>query len=124
MGAGGLGNPLLQYLGAAGVGRIGIVDFDTIDVTNLQRQVMYGTKDVGRKKLEVAKERVQAINPNVDVQTFEERFAPNISRAGLFVRAKDPVPVGSRVRFEYRISLFQYEAAVGTPAPGQGKDRP
>ena len=74
VGAGGLGNPLLQYLGAAGVGRIGIVDFDTIDVTNLQRQVMYGTKDVGRKKLEVAKERVEAINPNVDVQTYEERL--------------------------------------------------
>ena len=74
VGAGGLGNPLLQYLGAAGVGRIGIVDFDTIDVTNLQRQVMYGTKDVGRKKLEVAKERVQAINPNVDVQTYDERL--------------------------------------------------
>ncbi len=71
VGAGGLGNPLLQYLGAAGVGRIGIVDFDTIDVTNLQRQVMFGTKDVGRKKLEVAKERVQAINPNVDVQTYD-----------------------------------------------------
>ncbi len=74
VGAGGLGNPLLQYLGAAGVGRIGIVDFDTIDLTNLQRQVMYGTKDVGRKKLEVAKERVQAINPNVEVQTFDQRL--------------------------------------------------
>ncbi len=74
VGAGGLGNPLLQYLGAAGVGRIGIVDFDTIDPTNLQRQVMFTTKDVGRKKLEVAKERVQAINPNVDVQTFDTRL--------------------------------------------------
>lgn len=74
VGAGGLGNPLLQYLGAAGVGRIGIVDFDTIDVTNLQRQVMYGTKDVGRKKVEVAKERVQAINPNVDVQLYDTRL--------------------------------------------------
>ncbi len=74
VGAGGLGNPLLQYLGAAGVGRIGIVDFDTIDVTNLQRQVMFATKDVGRKKLEVAKERVRAINPNVDVQTYETRL--------------------------------------------------
>ncbi len=74
VGAGGLGNPLLQYLGAAGVGRLGLVDFDVIDVTNLQRQVMYGTKDVGRKKLEVAKERVQAINPNVDVQTYDTRL--------------------------------------------------
>ena len=74
VGAGGLGNPLLQYLGAAGVGRLGLVDFDTIDLTNLQRQVMYGTKDVGRKKAEVAKERVNAINPNVDVQVFDTRL--------------------------------------------------
>ncbi len=74
VGAGGLGNPLLQYLGAAGVGRIGIVDFDTIDLTNLQRQVMYGTKDVGRKKGDVAKERVLALNPNVDVQLYDTRL--------------------------------------------------
>src|SRR5881409_4403301 len=71
IGAGGLGVPLTQYLGAAGVGRLGVVDFDVIDETNLQRQVLYGTKDVGRKKLEVAKERVAQINPNVDVQTYE-----------------------------------------------------
>ncbi len=76
VGAGGLGNPLAQYLGAVGVGRIGLVDFDVIDLTNLQRQVLYGTKDVGRKKLEVAKERIQAINPNVDVQTYETRLTP------------------------------------------------
>jgi sulfur-carrier protein adenylyltransferase/sulfurtransferase len=74
VGAGGLGVPLTQYLGAAGIGRLGIVDFDVIDETNLQRQVLYGTKDVGRKKLEVAKERVQQINPNVDVQTYETRL--------------------------------------------------
>ncbi len=74
IGAGGLGVPLTQYLGAAGIGRLGIVDFDVIDETNLQRQVLYGTKDVGRKKLEVAKERVAQINPNVDVQTYETRL--------------------------------------------------
>lgn len=74
IGAGGLGVPLTQYLGAAGVGRLGIVDFDVIDETNLQRQVLYGTRDVGRKKLEVAKERVEQINPNVDVQTYETRL--------------------------------------------------
>src|SRR5216117_4346322 len=74
IGAGGLGVPLTQYLGAAGVGRLGIVDFDVIDETNLQRQVLYGTRDVGRKKLEVAKERVAQINPNVDVQTYETRL--------------------------------------------------
>ena len=74
IGAGGLGVPLTQYLGAAGVGRLGIVDFDVIDETNLQRQVLYGTRDVGRKKIEVAKERVAQINPNVDVQTYETRL--------------------------------------------------
>ncbi len=74
IGAGGLGVPLTQYLSAAGVGRLGIVDFDVIDETNLQRQVLYGTKDVGRKKIEVAKERVAQINPNVDVQTHETRL--------------------------------------------------
>src|SRR5438445_2294964 len=74
VGAGGLGVPLTQYLSAAGVGRLGIVDFDVIDETNLQRQVLYGTKDVGRKKLEVAKERVAQINPNVDLQTYETRL--------------------------------------------------
>jgi adenylyltransferase/sulfurtransferase len=74
VGAGGLGNPLAQYLAAAGVGRIGVVDFDVIDLTNLQRQVLYGTSDVGKPKLQVLKERLQAINPNVDVQTYETRL--------------------------------------------------
>src|SRR2546427_12997056 len=74
MGAGGPGVPLTQHLSAAGVGRLGIVDFDVIDETNLQRQVLYGTKDVGRKKIEGAKERVAQINPNVDVQTHETRL--------------------------------------------------
>src|SRR5205823_3808368 len=58
----------------AGVGRRGIVDFDEIDESNLQRQVLYGTKDVGRKKLEVAKERAAQINPNVDVQAYDTRL--------------------------------------------------
>src|SRR5712691_189479 len=74
IGAGGLGVPLTQYLSAAGVGRLGIVDFDVIDESNLQRQVLYSTKDVGRKKLDVAKERVTQINPNVDVQTYDTRL--------------------------------------------------
>src|SRR5213083_3010453 len=74
IGAGGLGVPLTQYLSAAGVGRLGIVDFDVIDESNLQRQVLYGTRDVGRKRLEVEKERVAQINPNVDVQTYETRL--------------------------------------------------
>jgi adenylyltransferase/sulfurtransferase len=74
VGAGGLGNPLAQYLAAAGVGRLGIVDFDVIDLTNLQRQVLYTTKDVGRRKLEALKERLVGMNPNVDVTTYETRL--------------------------------------------------
>ena len=73
IGAGGLGCPLAQYLAAAGVGRIGLVDFDVVDVSNLQRQVLYGSADVGRPKVEVARERIRAQNPDVDVVTFSER---------------------------------------------------
>jgi adenylyltransferase/sulfurtransferase len=73
IGAGGLGCPLAQYLAAAGLGRIGLVDFDVVDVSNLQRQVLYGTADVGRPKVEVARERIRAQNPDVDVVTFRER---------------------------------------------------
>jgi adenylyltransferase/sulfurtransferase len=69
IGAGGLGCPLAQYLAAAGVGTIGIVDFDRIDSSNLQRQVLYTTADVGRPKVEVARERVEAMNPDVEVHT-------------------------------------------------------
>ncbi len=69
IGAGGLGCPLAQYLAAAGVGTLGLVDFDLVDASNLQRQVLYGTADVGRPKVEVARERIQALNPDVTVET-------------------------------------------------------
>jgi adenylyltransferase/sulfurtransferase len=69
IGAGGLGCPLTQYLTAAGVGVIGIVDFDRVDATNLQRQVLYTTADIGRLKVEVARERIEAMNPDVEVRT-------------------------------------------------------
>ncbi len=112
VGAGGLGNPLLQYLGAAGVGRIGIVDFDTIDVTNLQRQVMFGTKDVGRKKLEVAKERVQAINPNVDVQTYEERLT---SENALGIMKDYDVVIDGTDNFPTRYLVNDASVLLGKP---------
>ena len=70
IGAGGLGSPLAMYLAAAGVGRIGLVDYDVVDRTNLQRQVIHGTRDVGRLKLESAKDRILDINPNVQVDTY------------------------------------------------------
>jgi len=67
VGAGGLGSPIGLYLAAAGVGRLGIVEADVVDVTNLQRQVLHGTKDVGRKKVESARDRIRDVNPHVDV---------------------------------------------------------
>ncbi|MGQ0534466.1 MAG: ubiquitin-like small modifier protein 1 [Methanobacteriota archaeon] len=74
VGAGGLGSPASLYLAAAGVGRIGLVDFDVVDPSNLQRQVLYGTKDVGRRKLEAAKERLEQTNPHVTVDLHETRL--------------------------------------------------
>jgi adenylyltransferase/sulfurtransferase len=74
IGAGGLGSPLGLYLAAAGVGRIGLVDFDVVDFSNLQRQVLHGTPDVGRPKLQSAKERLQAINPEVQIDLYETRL--------------------------------------------------
>lgn len=71
VGVGGLGSPVALYLAAAGVGTIGIVDGDTVSITNLQRQVLHSTPDVGRPKVEVAKERIIAINPDVKVETYE-----------------------------------------------------
>ena len=71
IGAGGLGSPVALYLAAAGVGRIGIVDFDVVDYSNLQRQVIHGTPDVGRPKLDSARDRLNAINPEVTVETHD-----------------------------------------------------
>src|SRR5438094_2520846 len=75
VGAGGLGSPLGLYLAAAGVGRLGIVDFDVVDFSNLQRQVLHGTPDVGRSKLQSAKDRLQAINPEVQIDLYETRLS-------------------------------------------------
>ncbi|MGH9218471.1 MAG: molybdopterin-synthase adenylyltransferase MoeB [Vicinamibacterales bacterium] len=72
IGAGGLGSPAAMYLAAAGIGTIGIVDFDVVDFSNLQRQIIHGTPDVGRPKLHSAKDRLEALNPNVHIETYEE----------------------------------------------------
>ena len=80
IGAGGLGSPILLYLAAAGIGRIGIVDSDVVDFSNLQRQVLHGTKDVGRSKCKSARERIRDINPNVQVDIFETLFTSENAR--------------------------------------------
>jgi adenylyltransferase/sulfurtransferase len=75
IGAGGLGAPLAMYLAAAGVGTLGIVDFDVVDESNLQRQIIHGTSDIGRPKMESARDRINDINPNVHVEVYEEALS-------------------------------------------------
>jgi molybdopterin/thiamine biosynthesis adenylyltransferase/rhodanese-related sulfurtransferase len=75
IGAGGLGSPLALYLGAAGVGTLGIVDFDVVDYTNLQRQIIHSTADVGHKKLDSAAEKLQAMNPFIRIKKFDTRLS-------------------------------------------------
>ena len=77
IGAGGLGSPALMYLAAAGVGTIGIVDFDTVDETNLHRQILYGQSDIGKKKVDVAKSKIEESNPLVSVTTYPVRVNPS-----------------------------------------------
>jgi molybdopterin/thiamine biosynthesis adenylyltransferase/rhodanese-related sulfurtransferase len=74
IGTGGLGSPIALYLAAAGIGRLGLVDYDVVDFSNLQRQILHGTDDVGRKKLNSARDRIKAINPNVGVDLHDMMF--------------------------------------------------
>jgi len=75
IGAGGLGSPIAMYLAAAGIGRLGLVDFDTVDFSNLQRQIIHGTEDVGRPKSESARDTIRSINPNVEVTLHGVRLS-------------------------------------------------
>src|SRR5215471_18807794 len=74
IGTGGLGAPLGLYLAAAGVGRLGLVDFDVVDVTNLQRQVTFGSSDVGKSKAQSARARLSSLNPDIQIETFETKL--------------------------------------------------
>src|SRR3954468_10788973 len=93
IGAGGLGSPAALYLAAAGVGRLGLVDFDRVDLSNLQRQILHGTKDVGRSKLESARDRLRDLNPKIGIELHESRFSSR-NAAGL-VEQYDVVVDGS-----------------------------
>ena len=128
VGAGGLGSPLALYLAAAGVGRIGIVEFDAVDASNLQRQLLYGTADVGQPKAPLAKARIGEINPHVDVETHELRLSRDnalqiLSGYDVIVDGTDNFPTrylvndacvllgkpnvyGSIFRFEGQASIF------------------
>ncbi len=80
IGAGGLGSPIGLYLAAAGVGTLGLVDFDVVDYSNLQRQILHGTKDVGRKKIASARDRIKDVNPNVQVELHDAFFTSENAR--------------------------------------------
>ena len=93
VGAGGLGSPAALYLAAAGVGVIGLVDDDTVDETNLQRQILYGTADIGRPKLEAAEARLRDVNPLISIERFDQPFGPGNGRG--LVEAFDVVIDGT-----------------------------
>ncbi|MEH2466938.1 molybdopterin-synthase adenylyltransferase MoeB [Nostoc sp.] len=131
IGTGGLGSPLLLYLAAAGIGRIGIVDFDVVDTSNLQRQVIHGTSWVGKPKIESAKNRIHEINPYCQVDLYETRLTSEnaleiIQPYDIVVDGTDNFPTrylvndacvllnkpnvyGSILRFEGQASVFNYE---------------
>jgi adenylyltransferase/sulfurtransferase len=128
VGAGGLGSPLALYLGAAGVGTMGIVDFDVVDYTNLQRQIIHATADVGRPKLDSAAEKIKAMNPFVNIRKFETRLSSDnaldlFKEFDIIIDGTDNFPTrylvndacvltgkpnvyGSIFRFEGQVSVF------------------
>lgn len=131
IGTGGLGAPVGMYLAAAGVGRIGIVDFDVVEESNLQRQIIHGTKDLGRRKIESARDRLRDINPHIEIETHESRLSSQNAMA-LFrnydiivdgtdnfptrylvndacVLSRKPNVYGSIFRFEGQSSVFWAE---------------
>lgn len=128
IGAGGLGSPIAMYLAAAGIGTLGIVDYDVVDYSNLQRQLLHMTRDVGRPKVESARERLRAINPDIAVEAHELALDPSnaldlFGRYDLVVDGSDNFPTrylvndacvlsgrpyvyGSIFRFEGQVSVF------------------
>jgi len=139
VGAGGLGSPLLLYLAAAGVGRLGIVDFDTIDETNLQRQVLFSVKDLGKPKAQIARERIRALNPEVEVILHEtplnaqnaldiipqydlvtdgtDNFPTRYLTNDACVLCDKPLVYGSIFRYEGQVSVFNLLRADGSRGP-------
>ena len=112
VGAGGLGSPAALYLAAAGVGTIGLVDFDRVDITNLQRQILYGTADIGRPKLEAAAERLHDINPHIKLDSHNKPFGADNARE--LVSAYDVVVDGTD-NFSTRFLVNDACVMVGRP---------
>ncbi len=131
IGAGGLGSPVALYLAAAGVGKLGILDFDRVDLSNLQRQLLHETSDVGRPKVESARERIQAINPNVDVVTHETMLSSQnaldvLRPYDVVVDGTDNFPVRYLVNDATQLlkkplvygSIYQWEGQASVFLPG------
>lgn len=125
IGAGGLGSPVLLYLAAAGVGKIGIVDFDVVDESNLQRQVLYTTNDIGKPKAATAAEKIKALNPAIEVQIFNAFIASSnalqiISEFDLVIDGSDNLPTRYLVNDACLLlnktliygAIFQFEGQV------------
>jgi molybdopterin/thiamine biosynthesis adenylyltransferase/rhodanese-related sulfurtransferase len=131
IGAGGLGCPVLQYLAAAGVGTIGIVDDDIVDISNLHRQILYGTADVGKPKVLVAQQKLEQLNPFISIDTYQERLSAEnaaklISDYDLVIDGSDnfttrylvndtcvnlgkTLVFGSIFKFEGHVAVFNYQ---------------
>ena len=139
VGSGGLGSPLLLYLTAAGVGTIGIVDFDVVDDSNLQRQVLFGVSEVGKPKVEAAKARLQSLNPHINIVTYNTQLTSKnaldiISQYDVVADGTDNFPTrylvndasvlagkpnvyASIFQFEGQVSVFNYTNADGETGP-------
>lgn len=139
VGAGGLGVPVLLYLAAAGVGRLGVVEMDQVELSNLHRQVLYTTMDVGRPKAEVAAERLKALNPHVEVEAFPVRLTSEnalgiLGRFDLIVDASDnfptrylvndaavlldrPLVYGAIYQFDGQVAVFHHRTGKGEMGP-------
>jgi adenylyltransferase/sulfurtransferase len=112
VGAGGLGSPAALYLAAAGVGRLGVVDADAVELSNLQRQVLHGTRDVGRAKVESARDRLRALNPHVDVVAYHARLT---SRNALELLGDYDVVVDGTDNFQSRYLINDACVLLGKP---------
>ncbi|OCB76891.1 HesA/MoeB/ThiF family protein [Flavobacterium crassostreae] len=150
IGAGGLGCPVLQYIATAGVGRIGIVDFDTIEIHNLHRQILYTEDQVGLSKAQTAKAQLQKLNPLVEVLAFEEKITPDnaakiIASFDIIVDGSDnfttrylvndtcvaldkTIVYGSILGFEGQIAVFNHQGSKNLrdlfPEPPNPKEVP
>src|SRR5215212_9605284 len=133
IGAGGLGSPAALYLAAAGVGTLGLIDFDTVDITNLHRQILHGHKDIGRHKLESARDRLADVNPDVKVVEYREALTSEnameiIGQYDIVVNGCDNFPTryltnDACVLLKKPLvdgSIFKFDGQATVFMPGQG----